>query len=217
MVVMNYTLQFLDPRTPGRADRGAFAQGCVPADCWCCRRRSWTRTRTWRRCWSTCITSTSAATITASWRSARKRAALENVLIPETVLRIASAWLHAGFVHSAVWLRYFNFVSIMAIKPVMIADDALCELASMTGTSARGMATRRRASSGERLAGRGARRLCAWRRSPAAPCVRHHDADAAGPNRRPPAGVLTVAQGPVSSSAASDRHRVAQRPQVGSS
>lgn len=46
----------------------------------------------------------------------RKRAALENVLIPETVaahrLRIASA----GFAHAAVWLRYFNFVSIVAIK-----------------------------------------------------------------------------------------------------
>ena len=46
----------------------------------------------------------------------RKRAALENVLIPETVAAHRKRLADAGFVHSAVWLRYFNFVSIVAIK-----------------------------------------------------------------------------------------------------
>lgn len=47
---------------------------------------------------------------------ARKRSALENVLIPETV-GAHHARLHAaGFAHTAVWLRRFNFVSIIAIK-----------------------------------------------------------------------------------------------------
>ncbi len=46
----------------------------------------------------------------------RKRAALENVLIPETVNAHRSRLQDAGFSHSAVWLRYFNFVSIIAIK-----------------------------------------------------------------------------------------------------
>ncbi|MDJ0751234.1 MAG: carboxy-S-adenosyl-L-methionine synthase CmoA [Woeseiaceae bacterium] len=47
---------------------------------------------------------------------ARKRAALENVLIPETVATHRARLAKAGFSHSAVWLRYFNFVSIIAIR-----------------------------------------------------------------------------------------------------
>ena len=46
----------------------------------------------------------------------RKRAALENVLIPETVRAHRDRLTQAGFRHVAVWLRYFNFVSIIAIK-----------------------------------------------------------------------------------------------------
>ena len=45
-----------------------------------------------------------------------KRAALENVLIPETVAAHRQRLNGAGFSHSAVWLRYFNFVSIIAIR-----------------------------------------------------------------------------------------------------
>ena len=47
---------------------------------------------------------------------ARKRAALENVLIPETVAEHRDRLKRAGFLRSAVWLRYFNFVSIIAIR-----------------------------------------------------------------------------------------------------
>jgi tRNA (cmo5U34)-methyltransferase len=46
----------------------------------------------------------------------RKRAALENVLLPESVAVHRARLQTAGFAHSAVWLRYFNFVSIVAIK-----------------------------------------------------------------------------------------------------
>jgi tRNA (cmo5U34)-methyltransferase len=46
----------------------------------------------------------------------RKRAALENVLIPETVSTHRKRLNAAGFRHAAVWLRHFNFVSIIAIK-----------------------------------------------------------------------------------------------------
>ena len=47
---------------------------------------------------------------------ARKRAALENVLIPETVSAHRQRLARAGFSDSGVWLRYFNFVSIVAIR-----------------------------------------------------------------------------------------------------
>ena len=47
---------------------------------------------------------------------ARKRAALENVLVPESVPAHRARLAKAGFTESAVWLRYFNFVSIVAIR-----------------------------------------------------------------------------------------------------
>jgi len=46
----------------------------------------------------------------------RKRAALEEVLIPEAVATHRERLERAGFSDSAVWLRYFNFVSIIAIR-----------------------------------------------------------------------------------------------------
>lgn len=48
---------------------------------------------------------------------ARKRAALENVLVPETIAAHRSRLEAAGFGSVAVWLRYFNFVSMIAVKP----------------------------------------------------------------------------------------------------
>lgn len=46
----------------------------------------------------------------------RKRAALENVLLPETVRQHSDRLRSAGFTHVSTWLRYFNFVSMLAIK-----------------------------------------------------------------------------------------------------
>ncbi len=46
----------------------------------------------------------------------RKRAALEKVLIPESVADHRERLAKAGFGHAVVWLRYFNFVSIVAIR-----------------------------------------------------------------------------------------------------
>ena len=45
---------------------------------------------------------------------ARKRAALENVLVPDTVEVHRQRLKAAGFRHVGVWQRYFNFVSIIA-------------------------------------------------------------------------------------------------------
>ena len=46
----------------------------------------------------------------------RKRAALENVLLPETVAAHRTRLETAGFSRVGVWLRYFNFASIVAIR-----------------------------------------------------------------------------------------------------
>ena len=46
----------------------------------------------------------------------RKRSALENVLIPETTNTHLQRLTDAGFSHSGVWLKHFNFASIIAIR-----------------------------------------------------------------------------------------------------
>ncbi len=47
---------------------------------------------------------------------ARKRTALEKVLIPETTATHLERLAEAGFEHRGVWLRHYNFVSILAIR-----------------------------------------------------------------------------------------------------
>ena len=45
---------------------------------------------------------------------ARKRTALENVLVPDTLGHLQSRLESAGFARSGVWLQQFNFVSLLA-------------------------------------------------------------------------------------------------------
>ena len=47
---------------------------------------------------------------------AQKRTAIENVLIPETLQAHENRLLDAGFTHSNVWFRCFNFMSLVAHK-----------------------------------------------------------------------------------------------------
>jgi tRNA (cmo5U34)-methyltransferase len=46
----------------------------------------------------------------------RKRTAIENVLVPESIPTHRQRLMNAGFGHVGVWLRHFNFVSIIATK-----------------------------------------------------------------------------------------------------
>jgi tRNA (cmo5U34)-methyltransferase len=46
----------------------------------------------------------------------RKRTALENVLVPDTEGEHRARLHNAGFRNVGVWLRYFNFISLVAIK-----------------------------------------------------------------------------------------------------
>ena len=47
---------------------------------------------------------------------ARKRTALENVLVPESLETHRARLRKAGFSHLGTWQRHFNFLSILAIK-----------------------------------------------------------------------------------------------------
>ena len=46
----------------------------------------------------------------------RKREAIENILIPESLTIHKARLTKAGFSHVSVWLRHFNFISLVAIK-----------------------------------------------------------------------------------------------------
>lgn len=46
----------------------------------------------------------------------QKRSTLENILIPETFKTHLNRLLKAGFNSADVWLQYFNFASILALK-----------------------------------------------------------------------------------------------------
>jgi len=46
----------------------------------------------------------------------RKRTAIENVLVPESISVHRQRLMTAGFRHVGVWLRHFNFVSLVATK-----------------------------------------------------------------------------------------------------
>jgi tRNA (cmo5U34)-methyltransferase len=46
----------------------------------------------------------------------RKRAAIENVLVPERLATHRARLSDAGFSNIGVWLRHFNFVSLVAFK-----------------------------------------------------------------------------------------------------
>jgi tRNA (cmo5U34)-methyltransferase len=47
---------------------------------------------------------------------ARKRVALDNVLIPESLSQHKERLLLSGFKNCDIWFRYFNFASLIAIK-----------------------------------------------------------------------------------------------------
>ena len=46
----------------------------------------------------------------------RKRVALENVLVPESVNAHRARLRKAGFRHAGIWLRHFNFISMIATR-----------------------------------------------------------------------------------------------------
>ena len=47
---------------------------------------------------------------------ARKRAALEAVLVPDTLAEHEARLRRAGFARTSVWFQCFNFVSLVAIR-----------------------------------------------------------------------------------------------------
>ncbi len=116
MVVLNYTLQFLDP-----ADRDALlrriADGLRPGGLLVLGEKVVDEDPQMEELLVDLYHEHKRRNDYSALEIARKRAALENVLVPETVSQHRRRLESAGFGNIAVWFRYFNFVSIVAIKP----------------------------------------------------------------------------------------------------
>jgi len=115
MIVMNYTLQFLD-----HDDRDAtiarIYEGLVPGGLLLLSEKVIDENPHMNRLLIDLHEEHKRRNDYSELEISRKRAALENVLVPETVSAHRERLSGAGFAHSGVWLRYFNFVSIVAIK-----------------------------------------------------------------------------------------------------
>lgn len=115
MVVLNYTLQFLDP-----AERDATLQrifdGMVSGGLLVLSEKIIDNDPHMQELLVDLYHEHKRRNHYSALEISRKRAALENVLIPETVQQHRKRLSRAGFRHIAVWLRYFNFVSIIAIR-----------------------------------------------------------------------------------------------------
>jgi tRNA (cmo5U34)-methyltransferase len=116
MVVMNYTLQFLPVEDREPLLRGIF-EGLVPGGLLLLSEKVVDEDPHMESLLVDLHHEHKRRNDYSQLEISRKRAALENVLMPETVATHRRRLADAGFSHTGVWLRYFNFVSIVAIKP----------------------------------------------------------------------------------------------------
>jgi len=115
MVVMNYTLQFLTVETRESMLKRIF-EGLVPGGLLLLSEKVIDEDPRMEALLVDLHHEHKRRNAYSELEISRKRTALENVLIPETLSVHKRRLAKAGFAHAAVWLRYFNFVSIVAIK-----------------------------------------------------------------------------------------------------
>ncbi len=115
MVVMNYTLQFL-PLAARLAMIRKIAQGMDPGGVFVLSEKVLDEDDAVEKTLNDLHHEFKRQNAYSELEISRKRAALDNVLIPETVSTHLQRISDAGFSHAGAWLRYFNFVSIIAIR-----------------------------------------------------------------------------------------------------
>jgi tRNA (cmo5U34)-methyltransferase len=115
MVVLNYTLQFIDPGERDDTIR-RIHEGLVPGGILVLSEKVVDEDPEMQALLVDLYHEHKRRNDYSALEIARKRAALENVLRPETVTRHRERLTAAGFSAVAVWFRYFNFVSLIAIR-----------------------------------------------------------------------------------------------------
>ncbi len=115
MVVMNYTLQFLDVDTRDAIITRIF-DGLLPGGLFLLSEKVIDEDPHMEKLLVDLHHEHKRRNDYSQLEIGRKRAALENVLVSETITEHRQRLAASGFAHTAIWLRYFNFVSIVAIK-----------------------------------------------------------------------------------------------------
>jgi tRNA (cmo5U34)-methyltransferase len=115
MVVMNYTLQFLAPgERQGMIDK--IAGGMVPGGIFVLSEKVIDEDEATEKLLVDMHNEFKRRNHYSELEISRKRTAIENVLIPDTIELHRRRLKSAGFHHVGVWLRYFNFVSLVATR-----------------------------------------------------------------------------------------------------
>ena len=115
MVVMNYTLQFL-PLEQRPAMIRKIAKGMIPGGILVLSEKVVDQDESVEETLVNLHHEFKRRNAYSDLEISRKRKALENVLVPETIGDHEQRLYDAGFSHVGIWLRYFNFISIIAIR-----------------------------------------------------------------------------------------------------
>lgn len=115
MVVMNYTLQFL-PLEQRPAMIRKIAKGMIPGGILVLSEKVVDEDESVEETLVNLHHEFKRRNAYSDLEISRKRKALENVLVPETIGEHEQRLYDAGFSHVGIWLRYFNFISIIAIR-----------------------------------------------------------------------------------------------------
>jgi tRNA (cmo5U34)-methyltransferase len=115
MVVMNYTLQFL-PLEERPAMIRKIAQGMIPGGIFVLSEKVVDTDAVVEDTLVNLHHEFKRRNAYSDLEISRKRKALENILVPETISDHEQRLYDAGFSHVGTWLRYFNFISIIAIR-----------------------------------------------------------------------------------------------------
>lgn len=115
VVVMNYTLQFVPPDRRGELVQ-RVAEGLRPGGIFLLSEKVVHPDSNIESALSALHVEFKRRHHYSDLEISRKRAALENVLVPESIEVHTRRMENAGFSHAGVWLQYFNFVSMLAIR-----------------------------------------------------------------------------------------------------
>lgn len=116
VAVINLTLQFLDPSRRDRVVQQVF-DGLLPGGALLLTEKTIHPDSGYNDLQTAFYESFKRENGYSDLEISQKRDALEKVLIPETVSDHDARLRQAGFPFVDVWLRWFNFVSLIAIKP----------------------------------------------------------------------------------------------------
>ena len=115
VVVLNFTLQFIEPALRQAVLQNIY-KGMLPGGVLLVSEKITFADAAQRRHMEQLHVAFKKANGYSDLEISQKRSALENVLLPDTLATHQQRLQQAGFRHSELWFRCFNFVSLLAYK-----------------------------------------------------------------------------------------------------